>query len=114
VLRDFEREILLGVRDARVGELQGIVNLRQLAFGKLDVNDRPDDLDDLAEACSGAVRGGGKRRLGHGARVYHEVNGSSMIDAGIGERTVRRPALDPRRGSAPQARAIRHRSGWPR
>ena len=85
VLRHLEGEVVLGVRDAGVGHLEGVEDLRQLAVGKLDVDDRADDLDDLAEARGGAVRGDGIRRLGHGARVYHGVSGSSMSD------TRRRP-----------------------
>ncbi len=84
VLRDFERQVVSHVRDAGVGQLERIEDLGQLAVGELDVDDRPDDLDHFAEARGGAVCGGGgtggERRLGHGARVYHGVNGSSIID----------------------------------
>ncbi len=80
VLRDLERQVVLRAGDAGVGDLQGVEDLRQLAVGELDVDDRADDLNYLAEARGGAVRGDGKRRLGHGARVYHGVRGSSIID----------------------------------
>ena len=71
-------------------EMPGLVTLSalrifgQLAGGELDVDDGADDLDDLAEA-GGRSRSWRReeRGLGHGARVYHGVNGSSMIGDGV-------------------------------
>ena len=60
MLRDLEHEVVLLVRDARVRDLERVEDLRQLAGGELDVDDGSDDLDDLAEAGGGAVRGGGR------------------------------------------------------
>ncbi len=84
VLGDLEGQVVLCGGDARVRQLEGVEDLRQLAVRELDVDDGADDLEDLAVACGGDARADGEhgrgrgRGLGHGVRgVYHELNGGS-------------------------------------
>ena len=78
VLRDLEREVVLGARDAGVGELEGVQDLRELALGELDVDDGADDLDHLAVSGGRPVRSERERGLGHGAfRVGRRVAGKA-------------------------------------
>ena len=50
--------LFVSSRDARVGHVQRVEDLRQLARRELDVDDRTDDLGDLAGGSAG--NGGGR------------------------------------------------------
>jgi hypothetical protein len=47
MLRDLDREVPFPVVDARVGDLDRVVERRQVARIEPDVDDRSDDLDDV-------------------------------------------------------------------
>src|SRR5438445_721922 len=55
VLRHLDDEVVLAVVDRRIGDREGVENLRQLAVLELDVEDGADDLRDLSDV-TGAVR----------------------------------------------------------